>query len=435
MTWNTIATIQITPEWQFTSPIPLNLGYVRLTFSTAGVPVAIAQVEPDLENWSDERQIMATPFAQILEFSSPLVFTKRALALKSPTSTAPFEVRIEVSSLPIDLGGPGGGGTIDLLPVLMGQAEILEQLQSIDVEFDPQIAANIQSIVNSQASQNTALSQLQTRQIEILQALNSIDVELDPQIAANILSIVNSQASQTTALQQISQAVASLNPSDRSPYFDYLDALVPVVIVPLNDTTTEIRNRTGAIVGAISGTYQQSQPSLLTSDAAALSTRFNGGRIALSQSYTAPQNYTIVVRARITPGNSFVPFCHFGASSEFNNASFDRQFFMYPDGRVEVFNFNGSVVAATSTASFNDGLPHTFVARTGPNGISVFVDGILVASRSNAGAINQTGFWKLFWMWNGIINQPSLANNVQAQGVAIFHDALTNGQIIKLSAL
>ncbi|BAS54928.1 hypothetical protein NIES2135_58070 [Leptolyngbya boryana NIES-2135] len=105
MTWTTLATITAGQDWQSTPVIDPDLGYVRLTFETAGVPVWLAQVDPDSTDIYDERRITATPHARILEFEAPPFFSDRALALRVPNFATPFDVQIEVSSMPISRGG------------------------------------------------------------------------------------------------------------------------------------------------------------------------------------------------------------------------------------------------------------------------------------------------------------------------------------------
>lgn len=100
MTWIPLATVTARQDWQFSPVIAANLSYVRLSFSTAGVPVWIAQADPDSTDIYDERRIVATPHARILEFEAPPFFNDRALALRVP-NTNPFDIQIEVSSMPI----------------------------------------------------------------------------------------------------------------------------------------------------------------------------------------------------------------------------------------------------------------------------------------------------------------------------------------------
>jgi len=107
MTWLPLATITVRQDWQFSPVIASHLGYVRLTFGTAGAPIWIAQADPDATDIYDERRIITTPHARILEFSAPPFFNDRALAFRVPNLSS-FEVEIEVSSIPMPFISSGG---------------------------------------------------------------------------------------------------------------------------------------------------------------------------------------------------------------------------------------------------------------------------------------------------------------------------------------
>lgn len=104
MTWTPLATITVQQDWQFTPVIASHLGYVRLTFGTAGVPVWVAQADPDSADIYDERRILATPHSRILEFVAPPFFDDRVLAVRLPIFSTPWNIEFEVSSMPISRG-------------------------------------------------------------------------------------------------------------------------------------------------------------------------------------------------------------------------------------------------------------------------------------------------------------------------------------------
>lgn len=104
MTWNTIATIRLTQDWQITPAIAPELGYVRLSFATAGIPVTVAQADSDSGALFDQRHLVASGNSQIHIFESLPVFVDRALALRLPIPAAPFDIQIEVSNMPISRG-------------------------------------------------------------------------------------------------------------------------------------------------------------------------------------------------------------------------------------------------------------------------------------------------------------------------------------------
>lgn len=197
MTWNTIATIELSQDWQFTPMIAPDFGYVRLTFGTAGIPVAVAQVNLDNGNFFDQRRIMATPHAQIFEFENPAVFVNRAIALRLPIPAAAFEVQIEVSSVPL-FERSSSGTEIDFQPVMSGQTQILRRLNQ-PVTIDPTISSGIQEIVSGQSQQSAEFQQIDTALLQIIQRLEQpIIAQIDPAIPAAISAL---QVQQTKILQ------------------------------------------------------------------------------------------------------------------------------------------------------------------------------------------------------------------------------------------
>lgn len=110
--WNVIATITVSQDWQTTPVIAAELGYVRLSFSTANIPVWIAQIDQgssaahSIAIWNEQR-INATSYAQILEFDAPPFFSDRALALRVPGFVIPFSVQVEVCDMPLSRASAG----------------------------------------------------------------------------------------------------------------------------------------------------------------------------------------------------------------------------------------------------------------------------------------------------------------------------------------
>ncbi|BAU09702.1 hypothetical protein LEP3755_01750 [Leptolyngbya sp. NIES-3755] len=194
MTWNAIATIQVTQEWRFTPVIASHLGYFRLSFETAGVPLFIATVNPTTGDYFDQRRIVATPYAQIFEFECPSVFVNRAIALRLPASLTPFEVQVEVSDTPVASSSGSNGGTVDFTPVLNNQAQILQALESLEVDLDPQIVAQIAAIVNRQLNHTSQLNQ-------ILEQLDQPAIA-DPAIVNALTTLLNGQTAQSSQFGQ-----------------------------------------------------------------------------------------------------------------------------------------------------------------------------------------------------------------------------------------
>ncbi|GAP99119.1 discoidin domain-containing protein [Leptolyngbya sp. NIES-2104] len=198
MSWSTIARIRIGQDWQFTPAIAPGLGYIRLTFGTAGIPVSVAQVNLDNGDLFDQREIVATAYAQIFEFENPAVFINRAIALRLPIPATSFDVQVELSSVFLSEGD--GNGEIDFQPVLIGQTQILQAIDALDL--DPGMSANITAILENQIAHVLKLNTLQTGQNQILQRLDQ-PVAIDPAILTALTTLLNGQSSQTVTLGQI----------------------------------------------------------------------------------------------------------------------------------------------------------------------------------------------------------------------------------------
>lgn len=238
------------------------------------------------------------------------------------------------------------------------------------------------------------------------------------QLRASMISLLNALRTNGT-----------LSPVPTYPdFYAYLLSLNPVYVLPLADLDTWVLNSNGIPVGIYNGTYDRSQPSLL-SNPNERSTRFRGGGIALNQQFSNPFPYTLVIRATLA-SNASGGFFHFGTALDFTNGTgWDRQLYVRSDGRIVFYNWIGSPVEVVSPNPYNDGEPHTIVARANSQESALFIDGVKVASDPRVGAANISGFWKVAWFWNTASMTASPANNMTLQGAEIFHSSLTDSQI------
>lgn len=103
MTWTPLATISVTQDWQYTPIIAPDLGYVRLKFATAGIPLWIAQADitnpNDVLFW-DDRRFIVPPHSKIFEFEAPPFFDDRVLAVRLPIFSTSWDIQFEVSDMP-----------------------------------------------------------------------------------------------------------------------------------------------------------------------------------------------------------------------------------------------------------------------------------------------------------------------------------------------
>ncbi|MEH3090304.1 MAG: LamG domain-containing protein [Microbacterium arborescens] len=72
------------------------------------------------------------------------------------------------------------------------------------------------------------------------------------------------------------------------------------------------------------------------------------------------------------------------------SGSYDRHVYMQNDGRVTFGVYTGGTSTITSPQALNDGQWHQIVATQGPTGMTLYVDGLRVASNANP---NQQGYW------------------------------------------
>jgi hypothetical protein len=124
---------------------------------------------------------------------------------------------------------------------------------------------------------------------------------------------------------------------------------------------------------------------------------FDGASQFVSQekSISAPTTYTAEawVSTTSTRGGQILGFGHTRAAA--NNAH-DRHVYMTDAGRIVFGVWTDSAQTITSPASYNDGRWHHVVSTLGPTGLQLFVDGVLVGSRSEdtpAGVFD--GYWNV----------------------------------------
>lgn len=109
MTWELLAELTLTAEWQYTPVIQPSLGYVRVKHSTTGIysKLLLAQAQTisnePVELW-DFRTTFAKAEADLFEFVSPPFFSERRLAFKIIRASgmlAPWTVQIEKNTMPL----------------------------------------------------------------------------------------------------------------------------------------------------------------------------------------------------------------------------------------------------------------------------------------------------------------------------------------------
>ncbi|RZU34448.1 PKD domain-containing protein [Blastococcus saxobsidens] len=111
----------------------------------------------------------------------------------------------------------------------------------------------------------------------------------------------------------------------------------------------------------------------------------------------------------------------------------DRQLWLDPAGRVHFAVWPGYGAELTSGATYNNGAWHHVVGTVGPTGMSLYVDGRLIASRADTIMAQEiTGYWRIGGdrSWSG-----SNFFNGRLDEVAVYPTVLTADQVARHHAL
>ena len=128
----------------------------------------------------------------------------------------------------------------------------------------------------------------------------------------------------------------------------------------------------------------------------------------------------------------------YGNASSGSSSSYDRHVYMQNDGRLTFGVYPGGVRTITSSASYNDGRWHHVVATQSTEGISLFVDGQLIAhDASVTTAQSYNGYWRIGG--DNLSGWPSRPTSDWFSGrideAAIYPSAMTSGQIAERYAV
>lgn len=202
MTWQTISNITISQDWQLTPIIAASLGYVRLSFSSAGIPVFVAQIDPSTGDIADQRRLVGTVQNQVLRFDFPSTFQTRALALRIPVFSSSFQVKVEVSSIPVETAA------VNFQPVL-------DAIESVDIDLSPvenqitDVNTVLGGVANTQEQHTTRLTNLS----------NSLQTLANSQ-SYSFSQVLGSQNDQRVQISGITQAIMGIEPPDLQPVLD-----------------------------------------------------------------------------------------------------------------------------------------------------------------------------------------------------------------------
>ncbi|KQV07006.1 hypothetical protein ASC63_06585 [Leifsonia sp. Root112D2] len=158
----------------------------------------------------------------------------------------------------------------------------------------------------------------------------------------------------------------------------------------------------------------------------------NNGNIATRSSIVGPNVFTLEAwfKTTSTAGGKIIGF---GDTKTGDSSSYDRQVYLDGAGHVTFGVYPGGVAALTSSAGFNDGQWHMVTASLGATGMTLYLDGVRVASRSDVtSAQAYSGYWRIggdnLNGWPNTGSSNDLAGSIGQ--VAVYPTVLTRDTVV-----
>ena len=167
-------------------------------------------------------------------------------------------------------------------------------------------------------------------------------------------------------------------------------------------------------------------------DTAATLDGTDNGRVSTATSLSGPSTFTAQawIKTTSTRGGKILGF---GDSATGTSSNYDRHLYMDNSGKIFFGVYPGAVKTVRTTGSYNDGQWHQVVGTLGQGGLSLYVDGVKIATDPTVtGAQNYSGYWKIGGdNLRGWTNQPSSANFAGSiDDVSIYPTQLTDQQVV-----
>ncbi|PCC34446.1 PKD domain-containing protein [Glutamicibacter sp. BW77] len=120
----------------------------------------------------------------------------------------------------------------------------------------------------------------------------------------------------------------------------------------------------------------------------------NSGYITATAKAPAPATYSSEVwfKNNSSEGGRLIGF---GSAAEGTSSTYDRHAYLQADGKVSFGVWDNEQVKLTSPGSYNDGQWHHMVATQSGEGMSLYLDGVLVASNDKSTASSYEGHWRV----------------------------------------
>jgi PKD repeat protein len=177
----------------------------------------------------------------------------------------------------------------------------------------------------------------------------------------------------------------------------------------------------------LSGGYTRGTSGALLGDSD-LSTSFDGvnGLAVNSAPIQGPNVFSVETwfRTTSTSGGKIVGF---GNNPTGTSSNYDRHIYMSPDGKLWFGVWNNGAYTVNTANALNDGQWHHAVGTMGPDGVTLYVDGIKIGT-NGATSVAQpyNGYWRIGGdsSWNG---NPYFAGDIDE--VAIYPTELSRTQV------
>jgi hypothetical protein len=156
--------------------------------------------------------------------------------------------------------------------------------------------------------------------------------------------------------------------------------------------TTDANNNVSLINGAA---QYRVAPGALVSDASpAMSVAGTKATLYAEKRIAPPGAFSVETwfKTTTTAGGKLIGF---GDKQVLPSRNFDRHVYMTDDGRLIFGVDNGSRVALTTAAAYNDGQWHHVVGTQGSSGMALYVDGVLVGKNGTTTAMKVPGYWRV----------------------------------------
>ena len=165
-------------------------------------------------------------------------------------------------------------------------------------------------------------------------------------------------------------------------------------------------------------------------DGAGKSVTFNGSTSRVNTASTTaiagPNVYSVELwfKTNTTRGGKLIGF---GDSQTGTSSNYDRHLYLTNAGNVVYGDYNGTTSVIQSAGTYRNNQWHYVVGTTGPNGMRLYVDGVLVGQNTVTTAQGYNGFWKVGGdNLSGWPNRPTSDNySGSIDEVAVYEKALS----------